>query len=62
MRQDIIKLLALRGQEPVICSINKSIVDLKRAGYDRSEISDTIRDIFFGLDGKIDNYIISQSY
>lgn len=62
MRNQIKSLLANKGQEPVINSIDKSISDFKQLGYYREEIKETIRDIFFGLDSKIDKYIISKGY
>jgi len=57
MRQRIIELLKQQGQTPVINAIAKSREDLKRAGYDRTEIKDTIKEWIYGLDGKVDTYI-----
>lgn len=62
MRNKIIQLLAKQGQSPVIHSIDKSIQDFKSLGYDRGEIKETIREFYFGLDEKIDSYIISIGY
>lgn len=62
MRQNIMKLLAQKGQEPVKSAIHKSIDDLRSLKYERSEIKETIREIFFGLDGIVDKYIISLGY
>lgn len=62
MKQNIIKLLAQNGQAPVIDTIDKSIRDFKQLGYERGEIKETIREIFWGLDEKIDAYILSIGY
>ncbi len=62
MRKKIELLLKAKGQAPVINSIDKTISDLKRAGYYYSEVKDTVREFFYGIDGKVDNYIISKGY
>lgn len=62
MRQQIMKILAQKGQSPVIDSINKTINDFEKLRYSKGEIKETIRDFFFGLDGKIDAYIIEIGY
>lgn len=60
MRQRITALLRQQGQAPVIEAIRKSANDLKRSGYDRAEIRDTVREWFYGLDGKVDAFINSN--
>lgn len=62
MRSNIIRLLAQQGQAPVILAINKSIDDLKRAKYTHGEIKEIVREWFYGLDGKVDEYIINKGY
>lgn len=62
MKTQIKQLLAQQGQQPVIASIDKSIRDFKRLEYTRGEIKETIREFYFGLDGKVDEYIISIGY
>jgi len=62
MRNSIKSLLAQKGQAPVMSSIDKSINDFKRLGYSKGEIKETIREFYFGLDGKIDSYIIQIGY
>lgn len=62
MRSNIIRLMAQQGQAPVIISINKTVADLKRLEYTRGEIKDTLREWYFGLDEKVDNYIINLGY
>ena len=62
MRQNVIRLLAQKGQSPVKGAIHKSIQDFKSLCYPYPEIKDTIREIFFGLDGEIDQYIIYLGY
>jgi len=62
MRKNIIQLLAQKGQEPVIACIDKSVQDFKRMQYERGEIKETIREIFWGIDNKIDSYILSIGY
>jgi hypothetical protein len=62
MRNRIIELLKLKGQQPILESIDKSIKDFKRLGDSKAEIKELIRGFYFGLDNKIDNYIISIGY
>lgn len=62
MRNKIKNVLAQQGQQPVISAIEKSINDLKRAQYTKGEIKESIREWFYGLDGKVDKYIISKGY
>jgi len=62
MRNNIKAVLAQQGQAPVIHSIDKSIRDFRNMDYTRAEIKETIRDIFFGLDSKIDAHIIKLGY
>ena len=62
MKQQLLAILAKQGQAPIIKSIDGSIRDLKRSQYTYLEIKETIRDIFWGIDGKIDKYIESIGY
>lgn len=48
------------GQLPVMQSIDATIRDLKHEGCERSEIKATIREWFYGIDGKIDKFIESK--
>lgn len=57
IKQQNEQTLRIQGQAPLIHAINKSVRDLKRAGYTRGEIKGTIIDLFGGLDSKIDNHI-----
>ena len=57
MTQQIKQVLATSGYGPIYSAIDKSITDLKQAGYDRGEIKETIVDMFGGDNGPIDQYI-----
>lgn len=62
MRNSIKQLLSQKGQTPVISAIDRSIQEFKSMRYERAEIKETIREIFFGLDAKVDEYIIKIGY
>jgi len=62
MNSNLLSVLKTQGTSPIIHSIDRSIRDLKQAGYIHGEIKETINDIFKGLDNNIDSYIISKGY
>ena len=62
MKQQVKSIIANKGYEAVIPSIEQSIRDFKRLEYTRGEIKETIRDCFFGIDSRIDDFIISKGY
>jgi hypothetical protein len=62
MNHQLISVIRTQGINPIIHSIDRSIRDLKQAGYIHGEIKETINDIFKGLDNNIDSYIISKGY
>jgi hypothetical protein len=62
MKQQLLSILAQQGQTPIINSIEQSIREFKQLHYCHAEIKETIREMFFGIDGKIDSYIISKGY
>ena len=51
-------ILAKKGQAPIINAINQSCIDLSKEGYNRAEIKETIRDMFYGVDAIVDAHII----
>jgi hypothetical protein len=62
MRQNVKQLLAQKGQAPVLSTIDKTIQDFKQMRYTHGEIKETVREFFYGIDGKVDEYIISKGY
>lgn len=62
MKQTIKSIIANKGYEAVIPSIEQSIRDFKRMEYTRAEIKETLRDCFFGVDERIDSFIVSKGY
>jgi hypothetical protein len=62
MRKLIEGIIANKGYEVVLDSINKSITDLKRSQYEHGEIKETVRSIYFGLDDRLDAYITRKGY
>lgn len=59
---NIKSIIANKGYEAIIPAIDKSIRDFKNMDYSQGEIKETLRDCFFGFDGRIDNYIASKGY
>jgi uncharacterized protein YeeX (DUF496 family) len=57
--KDIIKQ---KGFESLIPAIDASVRDFKKLEYSRSEISETLREMFFGYDERIESYIINLGY
>lgn len=62
MKQKIKSIIANKGYEAIIPSIDSSIRDFKKQEYNRGEIKETLRDCFFGVDSRIDEYIISKGF
>ena len=62
MKNKIIALLAQQEQQAVISSIDRTIQDFKQMRYTHGEIKESVREFFFGIDGKIDDYIILKGY
>lgn len=62
MRETIKKILAQKGPAALIASIGTTVRDFKRLQYTRGEISETLREWFWGLDGKVDKYIEELGY
>lgn len=56
MKVQVKELLSQKGYSPIYRSIDSSIRDLKRHNYTRSEIIETLDDMF-GDDGIITRYI-----
>lgn len=61
-REQIKKVLAKKGYGEILASIDKSISDLKRAGYSKGEIKDTIIDTFDIGDTRIKQHIEKARY
>ena len=56
MKPSVEILLKQKGYAPIFCSIEKSIQDLKNAGYSKKEIKSTLSEMFSD-NGKIDKFI-----
>jgi len=56
MKANIESVLKQKGYGPIFISIEKSIQDLKNAGYNKKEIQFTLFDIYSD-GGKIDQFI-----
>lgn len=59
MKPTVQQILVNKGYAEICYSIVKSIYDLKKAGYDRSEVKETLMDIYSD-GGKLDKYIETQ--
>ena len=57
MRPDMAKVLAKEGYSPIFASIDRSKRDLKRHGYTKGEITETLIDIFGNTDPKVSQRI-----
>ena len=57
MKNKIKNILKQQGYTPIFISIQNTIKDLKKAGYYKSEIKDTIIEFYGNIDNKIDNEI-----
>lgn len=57
MKTEIKKTIAQKGINPIISTIDKTVIDLKRLGDSKGEIIEFLSDTFGGVDSKIDNYI-----
>ena len=62
MKHTIKSIITNKGYEAVIPTIEQSIRDFKRMEYTRAEIKETLRDCFFGVDERIDSFIVSKGY
>lgn len=62
MQANIKSIIANKGYESIIPAIDKSIRDFKNMEYTRGEIKETIRECFFGIDDRLDGYIINLGY
>ena len=58
MKNKIKNILKQQGYTPIFISIQNTIKDLKKEGYYKSEIKDTIIEFYGGIDNKIDNEIL----
>lgn len=56
MKKQVEKLLSQKGYGPILSAIDKSKRDLKQHGYTRSEIEETLFDMF----GKNDTIITKK--
>lgn len=56
MKANIESVLKQKGYTPIFISIEKSINDLKNAGYNKKEIESTLLE-FYSDGGKIDQFI-----
>jgi hypothetical protein len=59
MNTQVKQTLAKQGYAPIRASIDNSIRDLKRSGYFRGEILETLTDMY-GDDGVLTRYIYKQ--
>lgn len=59
---DIRSIIKQQGIEPLKVAIDKSVRDFKRLEYSRSEISETLRSIFYAYDSNLDTYIRNLGY
>lgn len=62
MRNTIKGVLRTHGHQAIYATILSTISDLKKEGYSYSEIKETVRDYYFGLESKIDVFIEKQGY
>jgi hypothetical protein len=62
MTNNIKSIIANKGYEAIIPAIDKSIRDFKNMEYSRGEIKETLRECFYGVDSRIDSYLIMKGY
>lgn len=62
MNTNIKAIIANKGYQSLIPSIEQTIRDLKRLDYTKAEIKETLRDSFFGADERLDAFIVSLGY
>jgi hypothetical protein len=62
MKYKILQIIANKGVESVFPSVLSTISDFKKEDYSKSEIKEMIREHFFGIDTKLDLFIINQGY
>lgn len=62
MKNQVKAIIANKGYEAILPSIDKSIRDFKNLDYTRGEIKETLRECFFGVDNRIDAYIIGKGF
>lgn len=55
-------IIANKGYQSIIPAIDASINDFKKLDYSKSEIKETLRDMFYGQDSRIDDYLIMRGY
>lgn len=62
MRNNVKEIIANKGYQTIIPAITNTIRDLKQCKYEYLEIKETIRDSFFGIDPRLDEFIINEGY
>lgn len=55
-------IIRQQGIEPLKASIDSSERDFKRLGYTKTEIKETLNEIFRGHDANLDNYLTMRGY
>lgn len=57
MREQIKKGIKIKGAEFYFNGVSQAALDLKRAGYIKTEIAETLKEFYFGIDGKLDIHV-----
>lgn len=62
MKYRIFKIIANKGVESLFPSVTRCISDFKKDGYSSKEVKEAIRECYFGIDSRLDSFIIQQGY
>jgi hypothetical protein len=57
LRKQLESVIKIKGAMALIPNIDATIRDFKKSGYTKAETAESIKEFYFGLDPRLDDYI-----